>query len=67
MIRIVLWVLAALYLLLVGLWPPALAPVALTLTGATTLIAAVPGAVWVAAGAIAWLKRKPTPAPAKTA
>jgi hypothetical protein len=61
MIRIVLWVLAALYLLLVGLWPPALTPVALTLTGATTLIAAVPGAVWVAAGAIAWLKHKPTP------
>ncbi|MFF5609278.1 hypothetical protein ACFY65_23305 [Streptomyces cellulosae] len=62
MIRIVLWVLAALYLLLVGLWPPALAPVALTLTGGATLIAAVPGVVWVAAGAIAWLKHKPTPA-----
>ncbi|MFZ4150498.1 hypothetical protein [Streptomyces pseudogriseolus] len=67
MIRIVLWVLAALYLLLVGLWPPALAPVALALSGATTLIAAVPGVVWVAAVVIAWLKRKPTPTPAKTA
>ncbi|MEV5414731.1 hypothetical protein [Streptomyces albogriseolus] len=62
MIRIVLWVLAALYLLLVGLWPAALAPVALTLTGGATLIAAIPASVWVAAVAIAWLKRKPTPA-----
>ncbi|MFI8206874.1 hypothetical protein [Streptomyces sp. NPDC085937] len=62
MIRIVLWALAALYLLLVGLWPPALAPVALALSGGATLIAAVPGVVWVALGVIAWLKRKPTPA-----
>ncbi|WP_442803639.1 hypothetical protein OG411_29930 [Streptomyces pseudogriseolus] len=67
MIRIALWVLAALYLLLVGLWPAALAPVALALSGATTLIAAVPGVVWVAAGVIAWLKHKSTPTPAKTA
>ncbi|MEU2566602.1 hypothetical protein [Streptomyces althioticus] len=67
MIRIALWVLAALYLLLVGLWPAALAPVALTLSGGATLIAAVPGVVWVAAAVIAWLKHKPTPTPAKTA
>lgn len=67
MLRIVLWALAALYLLVVGLWPAALAPLALTLSGATAVIAAVPASVWVALGVIAWLKRKPTPAPAKTA
>ncbi|MEV5236461.1 hypothetical protein [Streptomyces pseudogriseolus] len=67
MIRIVLWVLAALYLLLVGLWPAALAPVALAFVGAGTVLAVIPGPVWLAVAAIAWLKRKPAPTSAKTA
>ncbi|WP_432053707.1 hypothetical protein [Streptomyces sp. bgisy022] len=56
MFRYAVWTLAVLYLLVVGLAPAALAPVTLTLAGLAAVIAAVPGPVWLLAGAVAWLK-----------
>jgi len=64
MFRIVLWVLAALYLLTVGLWPAAITPVTLTLAGLGAVIATIPPSVLVLAAVVAWLKHRPTPAKA---
>ncbi|MEU9470446.1 hypothetical protein AB0D78_28280 [Streptomyces avermitilis] len=55
--RYILWSLVAAYLLVVGLWPAAATPVVLTLSGATVLLGQIPGAVLLAAGVIAWLRR----------
>lgn len=44
------------YLLLVGLWPPAAAPVQAVCHGAGIILAAIPGAVWLAA-ALAYRSR----------
>ena len=67
MLRIIVWALLALYLLVVGLTPAALAPVTLTLAGLATAIAAVPPSVLVLAAVVVWLKRKPTPTKPATA
>lgn len=61
MFRIILWALLALYLLIVGVWPAAIAPVSLTFTGLSFVIAAIPGPVLLLAAAVAWLKHRPTP------
>ncbi|WP_432137633.1 hypothetical protein [Streptomyces sp. bgisy154] len=53
------WVLLALYLLTVGLWPAAATPVTLALTGAAIIAAAIPGPAWLLAAGIAWLKHRP--------
>lgn len=63
MFRIVLWALLALYLLTVGLWPAAAAPVALTFDGLAAVLAAIPGPVLLLAAAAAWLKHRPAPRP----
>lgn len=62
--RIIRWALLIAFLIVVGLWPTALAPVSLALAGAAAVLATVPASVWVAVGVIAWLKHKPTPAKA---
>lgn len=67
MLRIVLWASVALYLLIVGLTPAALAPLTLAFAGLTAVIAAVPPSVLLLAAAVVWLKRKPTPAKPATA
>ncbi|MFJ9662852.1 hypothetical protein ACIRPR_33495 [Streptomyces griseoflavus] len=59
------WLLLTAFLIVVGLWPAAAAPVTLAAAGAAAVLATVPAPVWVAVGVIAWLKHKP--APAKTA
>jgi hypothetical protein len=61
MIRMLLIVLLGAYLIAIGLWPPAAAPVAAALTGAAVILGLVPGPVWLGLGAIAWLKRRPAP------
>jgi hypothetical protein len=66
MIRIIAWVLLALYLLAVGLWPPAIAPVTVTFAGFGAILGAVPGSAWLLAAVIAWLRHRPTPQPAQT-
>ncbi|WP_055693021.1 hypothetical protein [Streptomyces prasinopilosus] len=53
------WLLLIAFLIAVGLFPAALAPVTLAVAGAAAVLATVPGPVWVAVGVIAWLKHKP--------
>lgn len=62
MLRIVLWLLTAVFLITVGLWPAAATPITLAAAGAAVILAAIPGPVWLAAAAIAWLTHQPAPA-----
>lgn len=64
MSRIIRWLLLALFLIVVGLWPAAVTPIELAGAGATAVIAAIPGPVLALAAVIAWLKHRPTPTPA---
>lgn len=64
MFRTLRWPLLVLFLILVGLWPAAAAPISLAATGAAVIIAAIPGPVLAIACCIAWLKHRPTPKPA---
>ncbi|MDF2710596.1 MAG: hypothetical protein K0R62_6248 [Nonomuraea muscovyensis] len=61
MIRILAWLALAGYLALVGLWPAAAAPVALTAAGAAAVIAAIPGPALALIAAAIWLKHRSTP------
>lgn len=62
MLRIILLTALALYLITVGLWPPAAAPIALLLTGLAAVVGLVPGPVWLLTAGVAWLKHQPAPA-----
>ena len=64
MLRFILWALLALYLLIVGVWPAAAAPVALAFDGLGAVIAVIPGPVLLLAAVVAWLKHRPAPAKA---
>jgi hypothetical protein len=59
--RVLLWSLLAAYLIVIGLWSTAAAPIVLALAGLATVLAAVPGPVWAFAAGAAWLARRPTP------
>lgn len=59
--RYILWSLLAVYLLAVGVWPAAAAPVALAFDGLGAVVAAIPGPVLLLAGFVAWLKHRPAP------
>jgi hypothetical protein len=61
MLRVLRWLLLALYLIVVAVWHPAAAPIELAVTGAAVLLAAVPVPVWLFAGAVAWLRHQPAP------
>lgn len=64
----VLWTaLLAVFLIAVGMWPAALAPVTLAASGLAAVLAVIPGPVYLLAGAIAWLKYRPAPAKPATA
>jgi hypothetical protein len=63
MLRYILWSILAAYLIAVGLFPAALAPVHLAAAGAAALIAAVPAPLLVLAGVAVWLKYRPASAP----
>lgn len=66
--RLVLWLLLIAFLIVVGMWPAALAPVTLALTGADLVLAAIPGPVLLLSAGVVWLwTRNRTAAPAKTA
>lgn len=64
--RYILWSILATYLLVVGLWPAAAAPVVLASTGAAVVVGKIPGVVLVGIAAITWLshRNRPTSAPA---
>ncbi|MER5843208.1 hypothetical protein ABT099_23510 [Streptomyces prasinus] len=67
MFRYTAWALLALYLLVVGLTPAALAPVTLTLAGLAAVIAAIPPSILVLAAVAAWMKHRPATAKTATA
>lgn len=56
------WVILAAFLVIVGLWPAAVAPINLAAAGAAAVLAAIPGPVLVGLAVIAWLKHRPAPA-----
>lgn len=61
----VLWLTALVaFLIVVGMWPAAIAPVTLATSGLAAVLAVIPGPVYLLAGAIAWLKYRPQPKPA---
>lgn len=64
MLRIILIALLAAYLITVGLWPAAAAPVSLLLAGLAAIVGLVPGPVWLLTAGIAWAKNRPAPIPA---
>lgn len=59
--RHIAWLLTAAYLLVVGIWPVAVTPVALVGTGLDVAASALPAPALVAAGIAAWLKWRPAP------
>lgn len=58
-----LWTLLAAFLIAVGLWPAAIAPVTLAAAGLASVLAVVPGPAWALAATIAWLKYRPATTP----
>lgn len=62
LLRIIATAFLGLYLMAIGLWPPAAAPVAAALTGLAVVVGLIPGPAWLGLGAIAWLKHRPAPA-----
>ncbi|QTD96997.1 hypothetical protein [Streptomyces cyanogenus] len=58
MLRIIAVALLGLYLIAVGLWPPAAAPIAAALTGAAVIVGLIPGPVWLGLGAIVWHRNR---------
>ena len=56
---VVRWLLLAAVLVVIGLWPAAVAPIAWASAGAAHILAAIPGPVLLLAGVIAWLKHQP--------
>ncbi|MEV5347173.1 hypothetical protein [Streptomyces achromogenes] len=58
MLRIILLALLGLYLIAVGVWPAAAAPVAAALTGLAVLFGLIPGPAWLGLGVIAWLRNR---------
>ncbi len=66
MFRVVAWTFLALFLLIVGAWPAAAAPVSLAFAGAGVIASKIPGVVLLGAGVVAWRRYHPaTPAPVK--
>ncbi|MFF9624258.1 hypothetical protein [Streptomyces griseosporeus] len=63
MLRVILIAAFCLYLIAVGLWPPAAAPITAALAGAAVIVGLIPGPVWLGLGVIAWRKTQPAPAP----
>lgn len=61
MFRVIAWSLLALFLLIVGVWPAAAAPIGLAFTGAAVIVGAIPGPVLLLVAFIAWLKHQPAP------
>jgi hypothetical protein len=66
MLRIILIVLLGLYLIVVGLWPAAAAPVSLLVAGLVVVFGLIPTPVWLLTAGIAWARNRPAPVPAAT-
>lgn len=61
------WLLLAAVLIVIGLWPTAVAPIVWASAGAATVLAAIPGPVLLAASAVAYLRYRNAPALTVTA
>jgi hypothetical protein len=61
MSRYVRWLLLTSFLIVVGLWPAAAAPIGMAATGAAVIVGLIPGHVLALAAVAAWLKHRPTP------
>ena len=62
MLRILLLVALTLYLIAIGLWPPAAAPIGAAVTGLAVIVGLIPGQAWLGLGVIAWHRNRPAPA-----
>lgn len=62
MLRIILIAVVGLYLIAIGIWPAAAAPISAAVTGLAVVVSLIPGPAWLGLGAIAWLKHRPAPA-----
>ncbi|GGW98838.1 hypothetical protein [Streptomyces chartreusis] len=60
MLRLILWSLLAIFLLVVGAWPAAAAPIGLAVTGAGVIASKIPAIVLLGAAAVAWELRHRT-------
>lgn len=60
MLRTILLAVLSLYLITVGLWPAAAAPISLAFAGLAVLIGLVPGYVWAVAAGVVWLRHRRT-------
>ncbi|MFK4869005.1 hypothetical protein ACI3K4_27705 [Streptomyces sp. CSMPJR101] len=56
MLRYIAWAFAALYLLIVGLWPAAAAPIVLVIAGSSVVAGLIPAPILALAAGAAWLK-----------
>lgn len=65
--RYILWSLLALFLITVGLWPAAAAPVVLASVGAAVVVGKIPGVVLAGIATIVWLRHRHHPARPATA
>lgn len=65
--RFIKWSLLAAFLIIVGLWPAAAAPVVLASAGAAVVVGKIPGVVLVGIAAITWLRHRHHPARPATA
>lgn len=59
--RYILWTLLALFLIVVGLWPAAAAPIVLVTTGAAVIVAKAPLFVLAAGLAVHFWRRRSNP------
>jgi hypothetical protein len=66
MLRIILIALLGLYLIVVGLWPAAAAPVSLLVAGLAVVLSLIPTPVWLLTAGIAWIKNRPAYIPTAT-
>lgn len=57
--RFILWPLAALFLIVVGAWPAAAAPIGLAGAGLAVIIGAIPGPVLIAAAVVGYFRHRP--------
>jgi len=67
MLRILLIAVSGLYLMAVGIWPAAAAPVSLLMSGAAVLLGLIPKLVWLVGGVAAVVRDgQAAPAPVVT-
>ncbi|MFJ4785116.1 hypothetical protein [Streptomyces sp. NPDC088794] len=68
MFRIIAWLLLLVaFLIVVGLWPAAAAPVGLAFAGLAVIVGAIPGPVWLLVAGAVWLRFRHAPAKPATA